>query len=215
MTPGFTEIFHAQGEAHPRIASVGTANGDSWVFFQMTARLFKAAGAREVTRVLLARKQADLAKARGQLQAADIIFISGGDVEAGMRWLQQHRLTAFFKKLHAQGQPFFGISAGSIMLGERWVAWQDPQDDATAGLFACLGIAPVVCDTHAEGDGWEELKAAVALAPKANRGYGIPTGGILRVGPGARPKALLKPCAVFVRRAGRVVRLADLPAVKF
>jgi peptidase E len=215
MTPMFSKIFQALGSAQPRVAYVGAASGDSWMFYRLLAGLFKAAGAQEVARVLLAGRKADAAKARAQLQDADLVFVSGGDVEEGMRWLQVHALVPFFQKLYAAGKPFFGVSAGSIMLGKRWVAWADPKDDDSAALFGCLGLAGVLCDTHAEGEGWEELQAAVRLLPGAGRGYGIPTGGILRVAPGGKPTALLKPCAVFARRAGRAVRLADLPPRAF
>jgi peptidase E len=214
MTPMFAKIFQALGSPQPRVAYVGAASGDSWMFYRLLAGLFKAAGAPEVTRVLLAGRKADAAKARAQLREADVVFVSGGDVEEGMRWLQVHGLATFFQKLYAAGKPFFGVSAGSIMLGQRWVAWADPKDDGSAALFDCLGVVGLLCDTHAEGEGWEELQAAVRLLPGAGRGYGIPTGGILRVTPGGRPAALLKPCAVFARRGGRVVRLADLPAKK-
>jgi len=45
------------------------------------------------------------------------------------------------------------------MLSKEWIRWRDPDDDATAEFFPCLGIAPLICDTHGEQDGWEELQA--------------------------------------------------------
>ena len=211
----FSKIFKAYGVAHPTVAYIGAASGDNWMFFKLIAGLLKAAGAREVIRVILAGKQADAAGARGQISAAEVIFISGGDVEAGMRWLQHHALIPFLKKLYAGGKPFFGVSAGSIMLGKQWVRWEDPKDDATAELFDCLGIAPLVCDTHAENENWEELQAAVKLMPGSRQGFGIPTGGVLRVSAAARPAAGEKACAVYANRNGKAVRLADLPARDF
>jgi peptidase E len=214
MTPLFAEIFSSGGEARPRVAYLGTASGDNWMFFKLLAGLFKKAGAREVIRVRLASNQADVPQAREQLHSADIIFVSGGDVAEGMRWLQLHRLVPFLRDLHAAGKPFFGVSAGSIMLGKQWVRWEDDQDDDTAELFDCLNLAPIICDTHAEAEDWEELKKAVQLLPRAGRGFGIPTGGVLRVGVEGRPVALLKPCAIYTRRGGQAVRLADLPIKK-
>ena len=80
--------------------------------------------------------------------------------------MQEKNITDFLVGLYKQGKPFFGISAGSIMLAQEWIRWRDPEDDTTAEIFPCLGIAPVICDTHGEEDGWEELQALIALEKK-------------------------------------------------
>ena len=69
------------------------------------------------------------------------------------------------------------------MLAKSWVRWRDPTDDSTAELFPCMGLAPVICDTHGEEDGWEELRAALALCRTGTAGYGIVTGSALEVSP--------------------------------
>jgi hypothetical protein len=84
-------------------------------------------------------------------------------------------------RLFREGMPFLGLSAGSIMLAQAWVRWRDPEDDATAEEFPCLGFAPFLCDTHDEDSGWEELRMLIALSSKKRIGYGIPSGGGLRV----------------------------------
>ena len=87
----------------------------------------------------MAPEEADLKKASNILESADIIFVSGGDVEAGMDVLQEKNMMSFFNELYRQGKPFFGISAGAIMLADRWIRWPDPDDDDSAELFPCLG----------------------------------------------------------------------------
>jgi len=64
-------------------------------------------------------------------------------------------------------------------------------DDATAEIFPCLGIAPVICDTHGEEDGWEELQALIALEKDKTIGYGIVSGTAIKV----YPTEKLKPSA--------------------
>ena len=182
MLPLMRKILADTGKSRPRIASIGTANGDSSMFYHFTAGLFRKAGA-ETKKVILAKAKANLNQARDLLEASDAVFISGGDVDAGMRWLELHRMKDFLKRLYDNGTLFFGISAGSIMLGSRWVRWEDPDNDDSAELFDCLGLAPLICDTHAEGDDWVELKTAVKLAGKDACGYGIPTSGVIRVAP--------------------------------
>src|SRR5664280_2650056 len=149
--------------------------------------------------------RADLADARAVIERSDLVFVSGGDVEAGMAHLERHGLIPLLQTLHGAGTPFGGLSAGSIMLSRCWVRWPDPDDDTTAELFSCLALAPVLCDCHAESDDWEELRALLELTGEGI-GYGIPAGGALRVDPRGAVTALGVPAARFERRAGRTER---------
>jgi peptidase E len=210
LDPVMQSVFQEIGVVAPNIAYVGVASEDNWGFYLMIARMLKKSGDCKVSRVLIAPKKADLNKARSALQSSDAIFISGGDVEAGMKVLGEKGLVGFFSDLYQGGKLFFGASAGSIMLAREWVRWRDPDDDSTAEIFPCLGLAPVICDTHAEGDDWEELKAALELKEDNSRGYGIPTGSCLKVSADRKLEAVGGPVYQFTRRGGQVVKLADI-----
>ncbi len=197
------------GKLEPSIAYVGVASDDDRGFFRWLSAMFQQAGSGEVRMPRLASSRADVAEARAVLEGSDIVFVSGGDVEAGMAHLERHSLPSFLKDLYRGGKPFFGLSAGSIMLARCWVRWRNPHDDASAEEFPCLDLAPVVCDTHAEEDGWEELRALMKLTANGI-GYGIPAGGALRVDPDGSVSALAKPAQRFTSRSGRVAKLADL-----
>ena len=131
--------------------------------------LFKAAGARAFELAPTAAPAA-IDRARAVLARADAIFISGGDVAAGMETLRAADLVPLLAERHAAGVPFIGLSAGSIMLSRQWIAWSDPDDDATAAPFDCLGFAPLLCDTHAEEDDWSELRALLGFQQPGARG---------------------------------------------
>ena len=197
------------GKPCPSVAYIGVASEDDPGFFRWLAAMFRQAGSGEVRMPRLASPRADAAEARAVLERSDIVFMSGGDVEAGMAHLERHALVPFLNELYRAGKPFFGLSAGSIMLARCWVRWRDPDDDASAEEFPCLGLAPVVCDTHAEEDGWEELRALLKVSG-TGIGYGIPAGGALRVDPHGSVSALGKPAQRFTSRSGRVATLADL-----
>jgi hypothetical protein len=112
-------------------------------------------------------------------------------------------------ELHLDGKPFIGLSAGSIMLARSWVRWPDADNDATAATFPCLGMAPLLCDTHAEKEDWEELKTLLRLSgPEA--GYGIPAGAALRIKADGPLSALGRPVPRFKFQDGRIRRLTDL-----
>jgi cyanophycinase-like exopeptidase len=173
-------------------------------FYWSVRSLLQEAGAGDVSLLRLATTKVDLASAKRALEASDAIFLSGGEVEDGMRWLELHGLVRFLKEMRSQGKLFLGMSAGSIMMGSHWVHWDDPDDDATAELFDCLGFAPTTFDTHAEDEDWKELKVALKLQGPGTRGYGIPSGGMAIVDEQGQISTLEKPLLCYVNVEGRV-----------
>lgn len=167
----------ACGVPHPSVAYVGAANGDDESFFLHMKTLLKDAGAGETRLIPLAAEDADAGAAERALQSADAVFLSGGEVEDGMKWLALHGTNRVLRGLFDRGTAFLGLSAGSIMMGTHWVHWDREGDDSTASLFDCLGFIPTVFDTHAEDEDWRELKTALRLLGPGARGFGIPSGG--------------------------------------
>lgn len=194
----------------PLIAYIGAANEDDPDFFHWLSFLFKTAGARQVQLAPTAGRRVDEAEAHRVLNAADLIFVSGGDVAEGMRILTSRQLVPFLRHLRSVGKRFFGLSAGSIMLAQAWVRWPDPDNNNSAEKFDCLGLAPVLCDTHAEADEWEELHALLRLCPDKTVGYGIPSGGGMVVAPDGFVQAVGKPIPRFRKNGKAVEHLTDL-----
>jgi len=178
-TPLFQSVLKDIGKASPTIAYVGAASGDNKDFLARMESMIQSAAKCKIVFAPFVGK-ANVEKSKGILESSDAVFVSGGDVEPGMQILEEKGVTGIFSKLYEEGKLFFGISAGSIMLAREWVRWTDPDDDSTAELFPCLGIAPVMCDTHGEGDDWEELKAALMLKKAGAVGYGITSGTCLK-----------------------------------
>jgi peptidase E len=184
------EVFRESSKPSPTIAYIGAASEDDASFFKFLEGTFIRSGAAKVNHAITSPPSADIARARDIVNSADIVFISGGDVERGMDILNEKKLVDFLRQEYQKGKIFFGLSAGSIMLGQEWVRWTNPEDDNSAELFPCLGLAPVLCDTHAEKDNWQELKAALKLKNDGDLGYGIPTGSALKVHPGGKVEAM-------------------------
>ena len=206
--------FRESGKKSPSVGYVGTASNDDRDFFDFFADLFRKNGAGKVSHALLAADNADIFRAKQILNHSDIIFIGGGDVYAGIQKIKEREMVDFLAGLYQEGKLFFGLSAGSIMLAEAWVRWLNPDDDRTAEIFACMKLAPVLCDTHDEKDGWNELKMLLMLEKEGAAGYGIVTGSALRVFRDGRMDALGGAVHRYVRQGGRVERMADvLPAL--
>jgi peptidase E len=119
--------------------------------------------------------------------------------------LRETDLVGQLRAAAARGAVFAGMSAGAIMLGERWVRWPSPDaGDDEAETYECLGLAPCSLDTHGEGDEWGETRSFAAvrareLARKA-KAYGVPSGGALIVSSGGKLQARGRPVPVFAAR---------------
>jgi len=194
--PG-SDVLHVTGllrkaldscsSTRPSVAYIGAANGDHTGFFKRVTELLQAAGAGKVTLTSTCGRHAAPEKtACRALESCDVVFMSGGDVEAGMHVLNATNLITPLKASFDAGAVFIGLSAGSVMLGREWIAWRDPNNDATAQLFPCLGFVPFSCDAHGEEDSWSELRSLVQRTPVGSRVYGIGTDAMLSVHPDGR-----------------------------
>jgi len=198
------EVLATCKKKAPSVAYIGTASGDNKEFFLMLKSIIMAAGAGNVTLVPIVR-QFDAAKAKDILLASDIIFISGGDVEMGMKYLTKRKLIPFFRELYDGGKLFCGVSAGAIMLCRNWMYWRDPDDDDTAELLDCLGFAPLLCDVHAEEDNWVEMKRLLGFFPQGTAGYGIPSEGALRVAPNGKITSIGSGPVQFIKKSDYII----------
>ncbi len=198
--------------AKPRVVYIGTASGDNAMFFGFMRSLLHKAGAGEITMAKLAKRGADIASAKKLLAEADAVFLSGGEVDEGMLWLVRHGLADFMLKLRDGGKVFIGVSAGAIMMGSKWVRWENESDDSTAALFDCLGFIPAIFDTHAEDEDWKELKCALRLQGEGSRGYGIHRGGMAVFSADGRLTAEGEPLLRYACIRGSAARESDIPA---
>jgi peptidase E len=204
-----SEVFRESGKKSPSVGYLGAASDDDKDFFHRFEVMFRENGADEITHALLVPDHADISKAKKILNHSDIVYISGGDVDRGMQILIERGMVDFLSELYQEGKPFFGLSAGSIMLAKEWVRWRVPDDDTTAVRFPCLNLARVICDTHDEEGGWEELKTLLKLEEAGATGYGIATGTALRVFPEGRVEVLGGAVHRYVNRGAKVKRISD------
>lgn len=208
--PLLEHILALAAGRRPAIAYIGAASGDDRDFLGFIGAIFKRAGAGQVLLAPMVSPTVNLKKTKAVLAECDLVFVSGGDVELGMNYLELSGLIPFLKQLYDAGKVFLGLSAGSIMLAQSWVRWPDAGNDATVETFPCLGLAPLFCDTHAEKEEWDELKVLLKLTGAAV-GYGIPSGAALRVSANGSLLALGKPVQQLAWRGGVPERVGELP----
>jgi peptidase E len=182
--PFLAEAIGVTGADKPLALYIGAANGDDRGFGTALADLLKGAGAHKVLWPKLSRTKKEHAAARRALAEVDLVFVGGGDVAEGIRVLHEADLVDAIHTAATSGVVFAGMSAGAIMLGERWIRWpsEDAGDDE-AETYECLGVAPCSLDTHGERDGWRETQSFAAVRArelgKKARAYGVPSGAAL------------------------------------
>lgn len=158
------ELVKLTGKKNPVIAYVGACAGDALGFEKMIGPLIFGLTAKVVP-VRLTKKSLLTSEAKAKLQDADIVFFTGGDVHAGMQVINDRGLAPFFREINVRGKLMEGVSAGSILLGERWVVFPDAGHAGEPKVFDCLGVVPHSFDAHDEND-WEELHVLAKLLPK-------------------------------------------------
>jgi peptidase E len=198
------EVLAQTKKKAPNVAYIGTASDDNKDFFLMLRPIIMAADAGSVTFVPIVRRF-DLDKAKDILLFSDVVFISGGDVDLGMKYLRKRKLIPLFRQLYDRGKLFCGISAGAIMLSRNWMHWRNPDNDDTVELLDCLGFAPLLCDVHAEEDNWEEMKRLLGFFPQGTTGYGIPAEGALRVAADGKITAIGSAPVQFIKKGADII----------
>jgi len=194
----------ASGKEHPSVAYVGTASGDDLSFFRYLKKIILKAGASSVSMVPLANSSPDIPAARKMLSDSDAVFLTGGEVDEGMLWLEKSGMDQFLKQLFSEGRLFFGISAGAIMMGENWAHWEIEDDDDTASLICCLSFIPLTLDAHGEEENWQELKCVLRLKGSGARGYGMVNGGFFRVSSSGKIENMEKALLPFENKDGKI-----------
>jgi peptidase E len=182
--PYLAEAMKRTGKDKPLVLYVGVASGDDPTFGTALGALMTSAGAGHVVWPKLATRRKQTTQMRQALADADLVFVGGGDVEAGMDLLRGAELLDDFHAAARRGAVFAAMSAGSIMLGKRWIRWPNADaGDDEAETYECLGLVPFALDTHGEGDGWQEARSYASVRArelgKKARAYCVPSGGAL------------------------------------
>jgi cyanophycinase-like exopeptidase len=196
-----------EARARPYIA-VSYAAADGPLVERMSSFLHGAFGDAEVQRFTVKGERRAMApdKARAIVDAADVVFLGGGDPVAGARLLVDAGADEWLRAARARGAACVGMSAGAIMLCSWWADWPEdapdgeserssdrstPDDAPHDGgeLVSCTRVVPdLVVDCHAEHDKWEELKLVRGMLrdrlgdAKLPRFVGLPTGTGVIVG---------------------------------
>ena len=162
---------------NPKAAYVGASNNDQPDFYQLFKAGMEGIGIRDCRMIRSSFPAADAAF----MEEADLILLSGGDVETGWNAFQQNGFGEALVRRYHERALLIGVSAGAVQLG--WGAAR------AGGLLETFKLVPYIIGAHEENNGWKELISLVKEMKGALRGLGIPSGAgaIYRSGDSIEP----------------------------
>jgi hypothetical protein len=154
--------------ANAKAAYIGASNGDQPEFYDWFAAAMESMAISDCRFVPSNPSPEDTAF----LEEADLIVLSGGDVERGWQVFEQNGLKELLPRLRYDGAVLIGVSAGAVHLGLGHLS-----NAAQPKRLDMFRFAPFYIGAHDEGNDWFDLRALVNLSQSDARGIGLPAGG--------------------------------------
>jgi len=158
---------------NPKAAYIGASNDDQPDYYELFKAGMEGIGIRDCQMIRASFPAAGAAF----MEEADLILLSGGDVETGWNAFQQNGFGEALVRRYHERALLIGVSAGAVQLG-----WG-------AARVETFKLVPYIIGAHEEKNGWKELIKLVVEMKGALRGLGIPSGAgaIYRPGDSIEP----------------------------
>jgi peptidase E len=188
----------------PRAAYIGASNGDAPEFYSIFEAAMNGAGVHNCRMILRSFPAED----QSFLKEADIILLSGGDVQRGWKVFVETGMREIVSRRYSEGAVLMGVSAGAVQLG---LSGAIERGTLSANLPDTFKLVPFVIDAHDEGRNWGRLQRTIRLLDGSAKGLGIPTGGGGIYHPDGRVEAIRRPLYEFSIEEGRINDALLLP----
>lgn len=185
-------------------AYVGASNDDQPEFFEIFEAAMNDVGIRRCQMIASSFEPSH----RDALESADIIVLSGGDVEAGWKTIQETGMKDVLINRYHAGAIIVGISAGAIQLGRYHVV---EKQDCSLELIDTIGLVPFIVSTHEEKRGWEPLVSVIELLEGTASGIALSTGGGAAYHTDGSFEAIRYPAEIFNMQEKQVRRAVLFP----
>lgn len=154
--------------ANPKAAYIGASNGDQPEFFTLFEAAMESMQISNCRFVPSQPSKEDISF----LENAELIVLSGGDVERGWQVFKQNGLKELLPRKRFDGAVLLGVSAGAVQLGLGCLS-----NAAQPKPLEMFRFAPFYIGAHDEGNDWFDLRALVNLSQSDARAIGLPAGG--------------------------------------
>jgi peptidase E len=149
-----------------KAAYIGASNGDDPNFYEIFVSAMEGVGVVDCRMIPSAVSEADMEF----LNSADVILLSGGDVEAGWRVFLNNGLSEHIIRRYYEGASLIGVSAGAVQLGLCGLA-------ADGSLIETFKVVPFIIGAHEESDNWKTARELLRLSGPGKTAIGLPAGG--------------------------------------
>jgi cyanophycinase len=187
------------GKEKCKAAYIGFSNDDNPAYYEIFLALMERQNISDCMHTTSAFSQGE----KAFIAQADLILLSGGDVEKGWKKLKKKNRRELILNKFTEGAILIGVSAGAIQLGHGFR--QDNQFTKTLGL-----LSPAI-DVHDETNNWQNLITCVSKYTPALGGIGIPLHGGLAYHPDGAIEALQKPLFEFHLEKGSIKNNLIMP----
>jgi hypothetical protein len=153
---------------NPKAVYIGASNGDQPEFYSLFVAAMESMEISNCRFIPSQPSREDISF----LEDADLILLSGGDVERGWRTFEQNGLKELVARKRFDGAILMGVSAGAIQLGLGCLS-----NSAQPKQIDMFRFAPFYIGVHDEENDWWDLRALVNLSQGDTRAIGIPAGG--------------------------------------
>jgi cyanophycinase len=154
--------------SNPKAAYIGASNGDQPEFYSLFQAAMESMGISNCRMVPSQPSREDISF----LENAELIVLSGGDVERGWQVFEQNGLKELVPRKRFDGAVLMGVSAGAVQLGLGCLS-----NAAQPKSLDMFRFAPFYVGAHDEENDWWDLRALVNLSQADTRAIGIPAGG--------------------------------------
>ena len=152
----------------PRAAYIGASNGDQPEFYHLFVGAMESMEISDCRLVPSQPSREDMSF----LENADLIVLSGGEVERGWQMFEQNGLKELLPRKRFDGAILLGVSAGAVQLGLGYLS-----NAAQPRPLDMFRFAPFYVGAHDEQNDWFDLRVLVNLSQSDVRAIGLPAGG--------------------------------------
>ncbi len=154
--------------SNPKAAYIGASNGDQPEFYSLFMAAMESMDISDCRLVPSQPSREDILF----LENADLIVLSGGNVELGWQVFEQNGLKELLPRKRFDGAVLMGVSAGAVQLGLGCLS-----TSAQPKQIDMFRFAPFYVGAHDEENDWFDLRALVNIAQPDTRAIGLPAGG--------------------------------------
>jgi cyanophycinase len=179
----------------PTAAYIGASNGDQPEFYSLFQAAMESMKISDCRLVPSQPSREDILF----IEDADLIVLSGGDVERGWQAFEQNGLKELLPRKRFDGATLMGVSAGAVQLGLGCLS-----TSAQPKQIDMFRFAPFYIGAHDEENDWFDLHALVALSQPDARAMGLPAGGGAVYYPDGTLEPLRKPLIEIVKENSKI-----------